>query len=98
MKFTKNKLNGIDLFYTNPDPFEMGIIEVTTDGSKYFESYVGYVHAENPQDPNVIYIKLDHKTAGADTKDAKGGVKLQDFINFLQDLHDEEMKVRGLGR
>ena len=91
------KPEGFSLMYTNHDPFEMGIVEMSSNDDEFYKGFIGYIHAENPTDQNVMYIKLQHNPTNKIYTDQKGGIRLQDFINFLQDLHDEEVKVRKLG-
>ena len=96
MSIIKSKINGITTMYSNPDPFEKGIIELSTKEVNYMQGLVGYLHSENPEDPNKLYIKFQPNPTNPIYPDQKGGVNLKEFINFLQNLYEEECKARGI--
>ena len=96
----KNKYKNIESIYHNHDPFEKGVIEISTNNKQigtnlYTTNIVAYVHSENPECENKLFFNFTNGSSIYSEK--KDGIELQDFINFLQDLHDEEVKVRKLG-
>ena len=97
--YMQKKYNNIEAIYHNSDPFEKGVIEISVNKKEigvntFTQEVIAYVHSENPLSPQELFINF---TNGKSIySDKENGVKLKDFIDFLQNLEKEEIEARKL--